>query len=212
MKTLQPSEPQLAVVLLLEGGFLVTGFRVLLGSSILEVTSPHGGPFLRLTVDSPAQSPWDTDHSSFIHEAPGLTRLHHTALHTATGRLCVQLWVDRPGHRLTSRFPTVLHPGWVLVSQSLSVSPYARLGWWPHGFLEMSSDIGGTRPGKYGSPCISHSVPLALVYFSYYLPHICPSSDPKPQSLLNVSVSMHVWVYPSVHSGRPEENYPCQDV
>ena len=91
MKTLQPSEPQLAVALLLEREFLVTGFRVLLGSSIEEVTSPPGGPFLGLTVDTPAHSPQDTDHSSLIHAALGLTQLQHTALHTATGRLCVQL-------------------------------------------------------------------------------------------------------------------------
>ena len=91
MKTLQPSEPQLPVALLLEGGFLVTGFRVLLGSSIEEVTSPPGGPFLGITVDKPAHSPRDTDHSSLIHAVPGLTQLHHTALHTATSRLCVQL-------------------------------------------------------------------------------------------------------------------------
>ena len=91
MKTLQPSEPHLAVALLLEGGFLVIGFQVLLGSSIEEVTSPPGVPFFALTVDKPEHSPWDTDHLSLIHAAPGLTLLHHTALHTATSRLCVQL-------------------------------------------------------------------------------------------------------------------------
>ena len=32
---------------------LVTGFRVFLMSAIEEVTSPPGGPFLGLTVDSP---------------------------------------------------------------------------------------------------------------------------------------------------------------
>ena len=54
MKTLQSSEPQLAVALLLEGVCLVAGFRVLLGSAVEEVTSPPGGPILGLTVDSPA--------------------------------------------------------------------------------------------------------------------------------------------------------------
>ena len=91
MKTLQASEPLLAVALLVESGCMVTGFRVLLGSAIEEVTSPPGGPFLGLTVDKPAHSPRDTDHSSLIHAVPGLTQLHHTALHTATGGLCVQL-------------------------------------------------------------------------------------------------------------------------
>ena len=71
MKTLQASEPQLAVALLQEGVCLVSGFRVLLGSAIEEVTSPPGGPFRGVTVDSPAQSPQDSDRSSVIHAAPG---------------------------------------------------------------------------------------------------------------------------------------------
>ena len=92
MKTLQPSEPLLAVSLLLEVGCLFTGFRVTLGSDIEEVTSPHGGLFLRSTVDSPAHSPQDPDRSSFIHSAPGLTQLHHTTLHTAPGQaVCAAL-------------------------------------------------------------------------------------------------------------------------
>ena len=91
MKTLQPSAPQLAVGLLLEDGYQVTEFRVLVGSAIEEVTSAPRGPFLGITVDKPAHSPRDTDHSSLIHAVPGLTQLYHTALHTATGRLCVQL-------------------------------------------------------------------------------------------------------------------------
>ena len=72
MKTLQSSEPQLAVVLLLEGVCLVAGFRVLLGFAVEEMTSPPGGPFLGLTVDSPAHSPQDPDRSSLIHAALGL--------------------------------------------------------------------------------------------------------------------------------------------
>ena len=92
MKTLQPSEPQLAVVLLLEGRCLVTGFQVLLGSAIEQVTSPHGGPFLGLTVDSPAHSPQDPDRTSLIHAALGLTQLHHTAFHTTPGQaVCAAL-------------------------------------------------------------------------------------------------------------------------
>ena len=92
MKTLQPSDPQLAVVLGLEGGCLVTGFRVLLGSAVQEVTSPAGGPFLGLTVDTPAHSPQDTDRSSLIRAAPGLRQLHHTALHRAPGQaVCAAL-------------------------------------------------------------------------------------------------------------------------
>ena len=86
MKTLQPREPLLALALLLEGGCLVIGFRVALGSAIDEVTSPPRGPFRGLTVDSPAHSPQGPDRSSFIHAAPGLTQLHHTVLHTAPGQ------------------------------------------------------------------------------------------------------------------------------
>ena len=74
MKTLQASEPQLAVALLQEGVCLVAGFRVLLGSAIEEVTSPPGGPFLGLRVDSPVHSPQDPDPSSIIHVARGLTQ------------------------------------------------------------------------------------------------------------------------------------------
>ena len=72
MKTLQSSESQLAVALLLEGVCLVAGFRVLLGFAVEEMTSPPGGPFLGLTVDSPAHSPQDPDRSSLIHAALGL--------------------------------------------------------------------------------------------------------------------------------------------
>ena len=86
MKIFQPSKPQLAVALLPEAGFLVTGFQVLLMSAIEEVTSPPGGPYHGLTVDSPAHSPQYSDHSSVIHAAPGLTQLHHITLHTAPGQ------------------------------------------------------------------------------------------------------------------------------
>ena len=74
MKTLQSIEPQLAVALLREGVYLVAGFRVLLGSAVEEVTSPPGGHFLGLTVDSPAHSPQDPDTSFLTHAAPGLTQ------------------------------------------------------------------------------------------------------------------------------------------
>ena len=87
MKILQSSEPQLALALLLEGVWLVAGFRVLLGSAVEEMTSPPGGPLLGLTVDSPAHSPQDPDRSSLIHAAPGLTQEHHTPLHTAPGQV-----------------------------------------------------------------------------------------------------------------------------
>ena len=92
MKILQPSEPQMAVALLPERGCLAPGFRVFLGSAIEEVTSPPEEPFLGLTADTPAHSPRDHDRSSLIHEAPGLTQLHHTALHTAPGQaVCAAL-------------------------------------------------------------------------------------------------------------------------
>ena len=92
MKILQPGDPQLAVALLPEGGFLVTGFRVFLMSAIEEVTSPPGGPILGLTVDSPAHSPQDSDRSSVINAAPGLTQFHHITLHTAPGQaVCAAL-------------------------------------------------------------------------------------------------------------------------
>ena len=86
MKNLQSSEPQLAVALLLEGVCLVAGFRVLLVSATEEVTSPPRGPFLGLTVDSPAHSLQDSDHSSVIHADPGLTQLQHIIFHTAPGQ------------------------------------------------------------------------------------------------------------------------------
>ena len=66
----------------------------------MEVTLPPGGPFLGLTVDRialsttliVAHSPQDPDHSSLIHSAPGLTQLHHTALHAAPGQaVCAAL-------------------------------------------------------------------------------------------------------------------------
>ena len=92
MKILQPSEPELAVALLPEAGCLGTGFRVFLGTTIEEVTSPPGGPFLGLTVDSLAHSPQDSDLSSVIYAAPGLTQLHHITLHTAPGQaVCAAL-------------------------------------------------------------------------------------------------------------------------
>lgn len=50
------------------------------------------GPFLGLTVDTPAHSPRDPDRSPLTHAAPGLTQLHHTALHTAPGQaVCAAL-------------------------------------------------------------------------------------------------------------------------
>ena len=81
MKTLQSSEPQLAVALLLEGVCLVAGFRVLLGSAIEEVTSPPGDPLLGLTVDSNAHSPQDPDPSSLIPH-PRSPRPHSVAPHS----------------------------------------------------------------------------------------------------------------------------------
>ena len=110
MKILQPSEPQLAVALLPEAGFLVTGFRVFLMSAIEEVTTPPGVPFRGLTFDSPAHSPQDSQRTSIIHAAPGLTQLHHITLHTARGQAVCSVLINRPGPRLTSRFPPVLHP------------------------------------------------------------------------------------------------------
>ena len=89
MKILQPSEPQLAVGLLSKGGCPVTGFRGFLGSAIEDMTSPPGGPFLGLTVHSPAHSPQDSECSSVIHAAPGLTQLHHIPLHSSrAGCVC----------------------------------------------------------------------------------------------------------------------------
>ena len=74
MKTLQSSEPKLAVALLLEGVCLVAGFRVLLGSAVEEVTTPRVVPFLGLTVDSTEHSPQYPDTSSLTHAAPVLTQ------------------------------------------------------------------------------------------------------------------------------------------
>ena len=92
MKTLQQSEPQLAVALLPEAGFLVTGFRVFLMSVMEELTSPSWGPFRGWTVDSPAHSPQNSDRSSVIHAASGLNQLYHVTLHTAPGQaVCAAL-------------------------------------------------------------------------------------------------------------------------
>ena len=61
----------------------------------------------------------------------------------------------------------------------------------------MSSDIGGTRPGNYGSPSLRQAVPPGPVGSSYYYSSICPSSDANPQSFsyslcLGVSMSVHI--------------------
>ena len=110
MKTLQSSEPQLAVALLLEGVCLVAGFRVILGSAFEEVTSPRGGPFLGLTVDSPAHSPQDPDpHPSPTQPQASLSSTTQPSTQLL-GRLCVQLLVDSPAPRLTSHFQPVLRP------------------------------------------------------------------------------------------------------
>ena len=114
-------------------------------------------------------------------------------------RVCVQLLVDRPGPRLTSHFRPVLHPERVPFSQRLSVSPDAHPGWWPHGLLGMSSDIGGTRPGKYGRPSLRQAVPPAPLSSPYYCSPICPSSDSNPQSFpyslcSGVSMSVGIWL------------------
>ena len=45
----------------------------------------------------------------------------------------------------------------------------------------MYSDKGGTRHGKYGSPCLRQAVPPAPVGSFYYPSHISPSSDENPQ-------------------------------
>ena len=74
MNTFQASETQLDAELLQEGVCLFAGFRVLLGSAVEEVTSPPGGPFLGLTVDSSAHNPQDPEPSSLTHAAPGLTQ------------------------------------------------------------------------------------------------------------------------------------------
>ena len=62
------------MALLLEGVCLVAGFRGILGSAVEELTLPREGPFLGLTVDSPAHSPQNPDPSSLIHAAPVLTQ------------------------------------------------------------------------------------------------------------------------------------------
>ena len=85
MKTLQSSEPQLAVALLLEGVCLVAGFRVLLGSAVEEVTFPPEGPFLGLTVDSPAHSPQDPDT---LIPHPRSHRPHSVAPHSPPHSSC----------------------------------------------------------------------------------------------------------------------------
>ena len=187
MKTLQPSEPQSSVALLLGGGCLVTGFRVPLGSAAKELTSPPGGPFLGLTVDSPVHSPRDPDHTSLIYAAPGLTQLHHTGLHTAPGwAVCAavrwQTWAQAQLQFLTSS------PSWMspCLSKPVYVLP-AHRGWCPHGLLGMSSDIGGTRPGIYGSrdsgnQCLQ---PLYIILINFHISFhlLLPIHSPYEMSL-----------------------------
>ena len=85
---------------------------------------------------------------------------------------------ERPRQRLPFCFQPILHPGWVPVSQRLSVSPPAHRRCCRHGLLGMSSDIGGTRPGKYGSPCLRQAVPPATIGSSFYRPAIRPRLMP----------------------------------
>ena len=80
----------------------------------------------------------------------------------------------------------------------------------------MYSDIGGTRPGKYGSRCLRKAVPPAPVGSFYYPFPICPSSDENPQSFsyspyLGVCVCVSICVHsldtrgtlpPSVKNGK----------
>ena len=133
----------------------------------LGSTSPPGGAFLGLTVGSPAHSPRGPDRSCLIHGAPGLTRLHLTVLHTALGQaasaaLSRQTWAQT--HLL---FPTC-SPSWTSPCLSKPVGVHTCTpGMMPAGLLGMSSDPGGTRPGKHGSPCLRQAVPPAL-----YVRHI----------------------------------------
>ena len=173
-----------------EGGCLVTGFQVLLGSAIKEVTSPTGGPILVLKVDTPAHSPRDPDLSSVIHTAPGLTQLHHTALHPAPGQaVCSSELTDLgPDSLPVSHLFSILDES---MSLKACLCPTCTLGmmhtWTCRAVLRHRRD----KTWNMWESCLRQSVPPTPVYYSSYLPHICPSSDPNPQSLLNVSVSVH---------------------
>ena len=75
------------------------------------MTSPPGGEFLGLRVGSPAHSPQDPDRSSLIHAAPGLTRLHLTALHTAPGQPASAAMSSQTWAQTHLPFPTC-SPSW----------------------------------------------------------------------------------------------------
>ena len=91
------------------------------------------------------------------------------------GRLCVQLWFDRPGPRLTSCFPPVLQPGLVPASQTVS-DPTCTLGLMP---TWTSSDVlkhrrdktwkiweSMSQAGTPSNPCILFLLPCS--YLSLY--------------------------------------------
>ena len=87
-----------------------SSFRVCHRGSDFTNRGPH--PWLK--VDTPAYSPQDSDCSSVIHAAPGLTQLHHTALHTAPGQaVCAvpswQTWAQTHLQFLTW-FPSWMSP------------------------------------------------------------------------------------------------------
>ena len=95
------------------------------------------------------------------------------------------------------------------MSLKACLCPTCTPGWYLHGLLGMSSAISGARPGTYGSH-VSVNQCLQPLYI-FLLPSSYLSLLWSQPTVLIVSVSVHGWVYPSAHSGRTEENCPCQE-
>ena len=136
------------------------------------MTLPPEGPFLGLTAETPAHSPQDPDRSSLIHAAPGLTQLHHTALHPAPGQgVCAALiWQTWAQTHLP--FPT-FSPSWMSPCLSKSVGvPTCTLGltsaWTSRDVLRHRWDKtwkiweSVSQAGRASNPCI-----LFLLLSSY---------------------------------------------
>ena len=166
MKILQPNEPQLAVALFQEVGRLVTWFRVLFGSAIEEVTSPPRGPFLGLTVDNPAHSPRDPDHSSLIYAAPGLTLAPHSPPHSSRASfVCSSVLTDLgPDSSPVSHLFSILDES---LSLKACLCPTCTAGmmpaWTPRDVLRHRRD----KTWNIWESCLRQSVLPTPVYYSY---------------------------------------------
>ena len=144
-----------------------------LWSAIKEVTSPPEGPFLGLTADTPAHSPWDHDRSSLIHEAP---RPHTVAPHSPphsswAGCVCSSDLTD-----LGPDSPPVSHlsPSWIspCLSKLVRVStgtPGLMPTWTSRDVLRHRRDktwkiwVSMSQAGTPSNPCILFLLPSSYL-------------------------------------------------